>query len=94
VAGFRVVVKQIVVGDQDVMAVFVAVCDFVDGIGDAVGFDNHKQRRVRAADFQEPRFSEPLTGVDHRNVVQFVAVEFGIGFDFAHQGLRNKKLYC
>ena len=75
IAGLGVVVGEILVGDDNVVAILFVVGEFVDGVLNRVGFDDERQRLVRSADFDQPRLAEPVSGIDDRDVFQFVAVE-------------------
>ena len=69
------VVAEVLIGHVDLVPVGLVVAQFVDGVGDGVGFDDEEERRVGAAEFQEPGLAEPAIGVDHGDVGQVVVVE-------------------
>ena len=69
------VVAQVFIGHVDLVPVGLVVAQFVDGVGDGVGFDDKPERRVGAAKFQEPGLAEPAIGVEDGDVGQVVVVE-------------------
>ena len=69
------VVAEVFVRHVDLVTVGLVVAQFVDGVGDGVGFDDQEERRVGAAEFQEPGLAEPAIGIQHGDVGQVVVVE-------------------
>ena len=69
------VIAEVFIGHVDLVTIGLVVAEFVDGVRDGVSFDDQEERRVRAAEFEQPRFPEPATRVDDGDVGQVVSVE-------------------
>ena len=76
------VVGQVFIGHVDLVPVGLVVTQFVDGVGHGVGFNDQEERRVAAAEFQEPGLAEPAIGIQHGDVGQVVVVELAGCRDF------------
>src|SRR5271157_998983 len=69
------VVGKVFVGHMDLMTKGLVIAQFVDGVAQAVGFNDQEERRVTTAEFQKPRLAKPSAGIDHGDVGQVVVVE-------------------
>ena len=64
------VVAEVAVRDVDLRPKCLVVAQFVDGVGHGVGLDDEEQRRVRAADLDQPRLAEPVARIEDGDVGQ------------------------
>lgn len=85
------IIAEIFVFDDDVVTVLLVFGQLVDGIRDAVGFDDQKQRPIRAPDFEQPCFAEPAARIENRDVDEIVAVELATSSDL-QDFLRSTKV--
>src|SRR5271157_2902453 len=69
------VITEVFIRHMDLMTIGLIVTQFVDGVGQAVGFDDQEERRVAAAEFQQPCLAEPAIGIQDGDVGQVVSLE-------------------
>src|SRR5690606_26866252 len=69
------VVAEVFFSYDDEMSIPLIVGQLVDGRAHTVCFDDQKEWRIRAADFDQPSFTKPPSRIEYRHINEMVAVE-------------------